>query len=76
MQNLKITKNINNSPTLKINIVPNVQNIKEIKRFKDFPEWCGQSSDQNFYLKLTFHAIHLNQNEGKLNKNKIKNNKN
>ena len=36
MQNLKITKNTNNSPTLKINIVLNVQNIKEIKRFEDF----------------------------------------
>ena len=31
MQNLKITKNTNNSPTLKINIVLNVQNIIEIK---------------------------------------------
>ena len=41
MQNLKITKNTNNSPTLKINIVLNVQNIKEIKGFEDFPEWCG-----------------------------------
>ena len=29
MQNLKITKNRNNSPTLKINIVLNVQNIKK-----------------------------------------------
>ena len=31
MQNLKITKNTNNSPTLKINIVLNVQNVKELK---------------------------------------------
>ena len=38
MQNLKITKNTNNSPTLKINIVLNVQNIKEIKGFENFPE--------------------------------------
>ena len=38
MQNLKITKNTNNSPTLKINIVLNVQNIKEIKGLEDFPE--------------------------------------
>ena len=44
MKNLKITKNTNNSPTFKINIVLNVQNIKEIKGFEDFPEWCGQSS--------------------------------
>ena len=76
MQNLKITKNTNNSPTLKINIVLNVQNIKEIKGFEDFPEWCGQSFGQNFYLRLTFHAIHLNHNKGELNKknkNQIKN---
>ena len=38
MQNLKMTKNTNNPPTLKINIVLNVQNIKEIKGLKDFPE--------------------------------------
>ena len=37
MQNLKINKNTNNSFTLKINIVLNVQNIKEIKGFEDFP---------------------------------------
>ena len=41
MQNLKITKDTNNSLTVKINIVLNVQNIKEIKKFEDFPEWCG-----------------------------------
>ena len=41
MQNVKITKNTNNSPILKINIVPNVQNIKEIKWFEDFLEWYG-----------------------------------
>ena len=29
MQNLKITKNTKNSPTLKINIVSNVQNTKK-----------------------------------------------
>ena len=77
MQNLKITKNTNNFPTLKINIVLNVQNIKEIKRFEDFPELCGQSSSQKFYLELTFHAIHLNHNKGELNnkKNQIKQNK-
>ena len=38
MQNLKIIKNTNNSPTLKIDIVLNVQNIKEIKGLEDFPE--------------------------------------
>ena len=41
MQNLKITNNTNNSPTLKINIVLNIQNIKDIKGFEDFPKWCG-----------------------------------
>ena len=41
MQNLKITKNTNNFPTLKINILPNVQNIKEIEGFEDIPEWCS-----------------------------------
>ena len=38
---LKITKNTNTPPTLKINIVLNVQNIKKFKGFWDFPEWCG-----------------------------------
>ena len=36
MQNLKMTKNTNNSPTLKIYIVLNVQNIKEIKGLRTF----------------------------------------
>ena len=38
MQNLKITKTQTIPPTLKINIVLNVQNIKEIKGLEDFPE--------------------------------------
>ena len=67
MQNKKIeikkTKNINNSPTLKINIVLNVQNIKEIKVF-----WTSLNSVASLMIKffnwsLTFHAIHLTQNK-------------
>ena len=74
MQNLKITKNTNNSPTLKINIVFIVQNIKEIKGLKTFLNSVATLLVNFIFLRLTFHAIPLNHNEGELNKNNKKSN--
>ena len=68
MQKLKITKNRNNSPTLKINIVLNVQNIIEIKDQRTSLNGVA-SLLIKIFIRVDFHAIHLNQNEGELNKN-------
>ena len=76
MQNLKITKNTNTSPTLKINIVLNVQNIKEIKGLRTSLNGVA-SLLIKIFIQVDFHAIHLNQNqnEGELNKNNKNKNK-
>ena len=74
MQNLKITKNTNKSPTLKINIVLNVQNIKEIKGLR-----TSLNSVVSLWSKLLFevdfpcHSPESQWRRNKNNKNQIKN---